>query len=98
MISKDGVKWSLFKRTWPFGGMYTTLAGLTFDSDGAALTYGVVFAAGSLPVSKTGNIYYMNFTAVHPNGTMDTELAAAIAKLDGPVRPTPAHRPRSLRR
>lgn len=24
---------------------------------------------------------YMNFTAVHPNGTMDAELASAIAKL-----------------
>ena len=28
-----------------------------------------------------GHIYYMNFTAVHPNGTMDDELATAIAKL-----------------
>ena len=28
-----------------------------------------------------GHIYYQNFTAVHPNGTMDAELAAAIAKL-----------------
>ena len=81
MISKDGIHWSLFKKTWPFGGMYTTAAGLTFDAAGAALTYGIVFAGGSLPVTKTGNIYFMNFTAVHPNGTMDSELAAAIAKL-----------------
>ena len=81
MISIDGVHWSLFKKTWPIGGMYTTAAGLTFDAEGAALTYGIVFAGGSLPVSKTGQIYYMNFTAVHPNGTMDAELAAAIAKL-----------------
>ena len=61
--------------------MYTTAAGLTFDAEGAALTYGIVFAGGSLPVTKTGNVYYMNFTAVHPNGTMDAELAAAIATL-----------------
>ena len=61
--------------------MYTTAAGLTFDAEGAALTYGIVFAAGSLPVTRTGNIYYMNFTAVHPNGTMDGELATAIANL-----------------
>ena len=82
MISKDGIHWSLFKKTWPIGGMYSTAAGLTFDEEGAALTYGIVFAAGSLPWSRSGHIYYMNFTAVHPNGTMDGELAAAIAKLD----------------
>ena len=83
MISIDGVHWSLFKKTWPIGGMYTTAAGLTFDEAGAALTYGIVFAAGSLPVASTGHIFYMNFTAVHPNGTMDSELASAIAKLGG---------------
>jgi hypothetical protein len=81
MISKDGIHWSLFKKTWPLSGMYTTAAGLTFDADGAALTYAIVFAAGSLPWSRSGHIYYMNFTAVHPNGTMDAELATAIAKL-----------------
>jgi hypothetical protein len=81
MISKDGIHWSLFKKTWPLSGMYTTAAGLTFDEDGAALTYGIVFAAGSLPWSRSGHIYYMNFTAVHPNGTMDAELATAIANL-----------------
>ena len=81
MISIDGIHWSLFKKTWPLGGMYTTAAGLTFDEDGAALTYAVVFAAGSLPWTRTGHIHYMNFTAVHPNGTMDAELASAIAKL-----------------
>ena len=81
MISKDGIHWTLFKKTWPIGGMYSTAAGLTFDEDGAALTYGIVFAAGSLPWSRSGHIYYMNFTAVHPNGTMDAELASAIAKL-----------------
>ena len=81
MISKDGIHWSLFKKTWPVSGMYTTAAGLTFDEEGAALTYGIVFAAGDLPWSRTGHIYYKNFTAVHPNGTMDAELANAIAKL-----------------
>jgi hypothetical protein len=81
MISKDGIHWNLFKKTWPLGGMYTTAAGLTFDADGAALTFGIVFAAGSLPWSRSGHIYFMNFTAVHPNGTMDTELARAISKL-----------------
>ena len=81
MISKDGVHWSLFKKIWPIGGMYSTAAGLTFDSEGAALTYAIVFAAGSLPWSRSGHIYYMNFTAVHPNGTMDAELASAISKL-----------------
>ena len=39
--------------------------------------------ASSLPWSRSGKIYYMNFTAVHPNGTMDSELASAIAKLGG---------------
>ena len=29
-------------------------AGLTFDEEGAALTYAIVFAAGSLPWSRTG--------------------------------------------
>ena len=81
MISKDGVHWNLFKKTWPISGMYSTAAGLTFDEEGAALTYAIVFAAGSLPWSRTGHIYYMNFTAVHPNGTMDAELASAIARL-----------------
>ena len=81
MISIDGVHWSLFKKTWPIGGMYSTAAGLTFDEEGAALTYGIVFAGGSLPWSRSGHIYYMNFTAVHPNGTMDAELAQAITEL-----------------
>ena len=40
--------WSLFKKLWPFGGMYTTMAALTTDKEGAALTYAVIFAAGSL--------------------------------------------------
>ena len=75
------MKWQLFKKTWPIQGMYTTAAALSVNAEGAALTYGVVFAAGSLPTSKTGNIFFMNFTAVHPNGTVDAELAGAIAKL-----------------
>lgn len=81
MISKDAINWQLFKKTWPIGGMYTTAAALTTDDEGAALTFGIVFAGGQLPVTKTGTIYYMNFTAMHPNGTLDAELAAAIAKL-----------------
>ena len=48
---------------WPFGGMYTTMAGITFDAEGAALTYGVVFAAGSGPAMGTGTVYWMNFTS-----------------------------------
>ena len=81
MISIDGIHWSLFKKTWPIDGMYTTAAGLTFDAGGAALTYAVIFSSGSLPATKTGNLIYMNFTAVHPNGTMDAELASTIANL-----------------
>ena len=70
--------------------MYSTATGLTFDEEGAALTYAIVFAAGSLPAMRTGNIMYMNFTAVHPNGTMDAELESAIAKLSGaPYAPPP---------
>jgi hypothetical protein len=56
MISIDGIHWSLFKKLWPIGGMYTTAAGLTFDANGAALTYGIVFAAGTLPATKTGAV------------------------------------------
>jgi hypothetical protein len=82
LISKDGTNWTLFKKTWPIQGMYTTAAALSINSEGAALSYGIVFAGGSLPTSKTGTIYFMNFTAVHANGTVDSELAAAIAKLD----------------
>jgi hypothetical protein len=84
MISIDGIHWSLFKKTWPLGGMYTTAAGLTFDADGAALEYAVIFSGGSNTAAQTGNIMYMNFTAVHPNGQIDAELASAIAKLGGP--------------
>ena len=47
LISKDGVRWSLFKKLWPFGGMYTTLAALTTNKAGEALTYGVIFSAGN---------------------------------------------------
>jgi hypothetical protein len=47
LISKDGVRWSLFKKLWPFGGMYTTLAALTTNEAGEALTYGVIFSAGN---------------------------------------------------
>jgi hypothetical protein len=79
MISIDGVHWNLFKKTWPIGGMYSTAAGLTFDEEGAALTYAIVFAIGSL--DQASGIMYSNFTAVHPNGTMDAELASAIAQL-----------------
>ena len=57
LISKDGTNWTLFKKIWPIQGMYTTAAALSVNAEGAALTYGVVFAAGALPTSKTGNIY-----------------------------------------
>ena len=57
LISKDGTNWMLFKKTWPIHGMYTTAAALSVNAEGAALTYGVVFAAGALPTSSTGNIY-----------------------------------------
>jgi hypothetical protein len=32
--------------------MYTTAAALSVNSEGAALTYGIVFAGGSLPTAK----------------------------------------------
>jgi hypothetical protein len=38
-------------------GMYTTTAALSVDTEGAALTYGIVLAVGSLPTSKAGTIY-----------------------------------------
>jgi hypothetical protein len=60
MISIDGIHWSLFKKTWPIDGMYTTAAGLTFDADGAALTYAVIFSSGSLPVTKTGTSLHVS--------------------------------------
>jgi hypothetical protein len=82
LISKDGVHWQLFKKLWPFGAMYTTMAALETDKDGAATKYAVIFSGGFMGgVSGTGTITYMNFTAVHSNGTVDAELAAAIAKL-----------------
>jgi hypothetical protein len=83
LISKDGVHWSLFKKLWPYGGMYTTMAALTTNAAGEALTYGVIFSAGSADggVGATGTVTYMNFTAVHSDGAMDAELAAAIARL-----------------
>ena len=43
--------------------------------------YAIVFAGAGL--NQAPGIMYMNFTAVHPNGTMDAELATAIAKLGG---------------
>ncbi len=49
---RDGTNWTLFKKTWPIQGMYTTAAALSVNAEGAALTYGIVFAAGSLPTSK----------------------------------------------
>jgi hypothetical protein len=52
LMSRDGRNWQLFKKVWPIQGMYTTAAALTVDSHGAARTYGIVFAAGSLPTSK----------------------------------------------
>ena len=82
LISKDGVHWSLFKKLWPLGGMYTTLAALTTGSDGTAHTYGVVFSAGAGPAdSGTGNVFYQNFTAVAADGTVDPELQAALDRL-----------------
>jgi hypothetical protein len=32
-------------------------------------------------VGATGTVTYMNFTAVHSDGAVDPELAAAIARL-----------------
>ena len=57
LISKDGTQWSLFKKIWPIHGIYTTAAAPSVDTGGAVLTYGIVFAASSLPTSKTGTIY-----------------------------------------
>ena len=84
LISKDGVHWKLFKKLWPFGGMYTTMAALETDADGLATKYAVIFSAGNMGGASgmgTGTITYMNFTAVHSNGTVDAELAAAIEAL-----------------
>jgi len=36
LISKDGVNWQLFKKLWPFGAMYTTLAALETGPGGVA--------------------------------------------------------------
>ena len=44
LISKDGVHWSLFKKLWPYAGMYTTMAALETDKDGLATKYGVIFS------------------------------------------------------
>ena len=84
LISKDGVKWSLFKKLWPFGGMYTTMAALTTNKAGEALTYGVIFSAGNADGGEgtTGTCTYMNFTAVHADGQIDAELAAAVAQIE----------------
>ena len=60
--------------------MYTTAADLTFDADGGGAhldIYGIVSAAGTTPVARSGTIYYTNFTAVHATGTVDAELAIA---------------------
>ena len=79
--------WSLFKKLWPYGGMYTTMAALTTNAAGEALTssslHGVIFSTGSADggVGATGTVTYMNFTAVHSDGALDVELAAAIAQL-----------------
>jgi len=42
--------------------MYTTLAALTADKEGGALTYGVIFSAGSMGGLATGTVFYQNFT------------------------------------
>ena len=82
LISVDGVHWKLFKKLWPFGAMYTTMAALETDKDGLATKYGVIFSGGNMGGEfGTGTIIYMNFTAVNSDGTLDAELAAAIAGL-----------------
>ena len=57
MISKDGVHWSLFKKTWPIGGMYSTAAGLTFDEEVRHLRTGSFSLGeaclGAAPVTST---------------------------------------------
>jgi hypothetical protein len=64
LASKDGIHWKLLRKIWPFGGMYTTMAALTTDSNGAALTYAIIFAAGSMGGADggTGTVYYQNYT------------------------------------
>ena len=53
--------------------MYATLAALTNDGEGAALTFGVVFSAGTLGgVGSTGTVYYQNFT-FSPNDLVGLE-------------------------
>jgi len=65
LASKDGVHWKLLRKLWPFGGMYTTIAALTTDAEGGALTYGVIFSAGTLGGAGVGTVYYQNFTFTH---------------------------------
>eukprot|EP01052_Picozoa_sp_SAG31_P016147 SAG31_NODE_1059_length_10117_cov_4.434917_7_plen_224_part_00 len=47
LASKDGVRYKLIRKLWPYGGGYTTLAPFEVDEHGAALTYGVIYEAGS---------------------------------------------------
>ena len=63
LISKDGVHWSLFKKLWPFGAMYTTMAALETDKDGLATKYAVIFSGGADMggVGGTGTIMYSEF-------------------------------------
>ena len=53
--------WSLFKKLWPFGGMYTTMAALTTDKEGR---YVSVWADKSfLGESSRDFIFPMNFSS-----------------------------------
>ena len=39
------------------------MTGITFDNDGAALTYGVIFSAGTSFGLGTGTVFWQNFSA-----------------------------------
>jgi hypothetical protein len=60
LYTTDGREWKLLKRLWPQLGSYSTLAELETDSDGAALTYGTLFAGGFLGPGEY--MVFMNFS------------------------------------
>ena len=39
------------------------MTGITFDENGAALTYGVIFSAGTSFGLGTGTVFWQNFSA-----------------------------------
>ena len=75
LISKDGVHWKLFKKLWPFGGMYTTMAALETDK---VPSLGYVTRARSEWLSKLSLSLSLSLSLTHTHTHTHTQFVSSL--------------------